>query len=575
MSCPNLCRSRLLESEAMASAVSRRSLMSASRMGRMSIEPATESILELAKQDLNTQMKKAKVQYKYGIPDYSYTYNLNLESSFSLEKNHAWSTRDARESCVGYSRNTSRVGYPRNTSHVERSASNRRESRAREKFKPANRFTKGPAPRCHGKAFKRESFLTRGINKVKKTLFGLKVVPRRLTVKQNQAKKCLNAYGFGLERKPGTISRAPSTNLATASRPPARATASKIPIPVNNVSRRKHLQSFVMNDSGYASTSRDHDGSIRDSVDCADNRSSDSHSNPSRSSKTGSEYNMTVPSGRILCRTYQNLPDATSSFGKSHGGMRSGGMRDEDSSTRRTEAMKYPSRHSTGMLELSYPREIEKQLIPDSDDVKSCEGPRDSWEIFDGKSAVLREKRSLANSGRSRKKQNIPPNLIGLNSKTSRECTSIGVDSPMSSHGSWEGYECDEAMSDHVRPLSSNMRPTSEILRPISENVCLQSENVRPSSENLRVTPSHRLPRSENVRPMSLELDEKATSLSARRSRLEKDLDNLMQTMEKVLGSPVSPSHELDSGTWPRKMSRGKPKGTMVMFDKPVFEAVI
>ena len=74
---------------------------------------------------------------------------------------------------------------------------------------------------------------------------------------------------------------------------------------------------------------------------------------------------------------------------------------------------------------------------------------------------------------------------------------------------------------------------------------------------------------------MSLELDEKATSLSARRSRLEKDLDDLMQTMEKVLGSPVSPSRELNSGTWPRKMSRGKPKGKLVKFDRPVFEAVI
>jgi hypothetical protein len=74
---------------------------------------------------------------------------------------------------------------------------------------------------------------------------------------------------------------------------------------------------------------------------------------------------------------------------------------------------------------------------------------------------------------------------------------------------------------------------------------------------------------------MSLELDEKATSLSARRSRLEKDLDDLMQSMEKVLGSPVSANRELNTGTWPRKMSRGKPKGTLVMLDRPVFEAVI
>ena len=260
----------------MASAVSRRSVMTASRMGRMSVEPPTESILELAKQDLNTQMKKAKVQYKYGLPHYSYTYNLNLESLFSLGKNHAWGTRNARES---------RVGYPRNTSRVDRSTSNLRESRAHEKFKPGKRFTKGPAPRCHGKALKRENFITRGINKVKKTLFGLKVVPRRLTVKKTPAKKCLNAYGFSSERKPAMMSNTSPTNVTTASQPCARATASKIPVPVSGLSRRKHLRSFLMDDSGYASLSRDHYGTMKDNVDCVDSRDSSGHYNPSRSSK--------------------------------------------------------------------------------------------------------------------------------------------------------------------------------------------------------------------------------------------------------------------------------------------------
>ncbi|XP_028393675.1 kinesin-like protein KIF21A isoform X2 [Dendronephthya gigantea] len=53
-------RSRLLESEAMASAVARRSVTTPSRMGRASIDAPAESILEIAKQDLNSQMKKAK-----------------------------------------------------------------------------------------------------------------------------------------------------------------------------------------------------------------------------------------------------------------------------------------------------------------------------------------------------------------------------------------------------------------------------------------------------------------------------------------------------------------------------------
>ncbi|CAB3988481.1 Kinesin KIF21A [Paramuricea clavata] len=53
-------RSRLLESEAMSAVVARRSVATALRMGRASIEAPTESILELAKQDLNTKMRKAK-----------------------------------------------------------------------------------------------------------------------------------------------------------------------------------------------------------------------------------------------------------------------------------------------------------------------------------------------------------------------------------------------------------------------------------------------------------------------------------------------------------------------------------
>lgn len=53
-------RSKLLESEAMASAVARRSVMAASRMASTIAMEPTVSILELAKQDLNQQMKKAK-----------------------------------------------------------------------------------------------------------------------------------------------------------------------------------------------------------------------------------------------------------------------------------------------------------------------------------------------------------------------------------------------------------------------------------------------------------------------------------------------------------------------------------
>ena len=78
----------------MSAAVARRSVMTASRMARTSIEAPTVSILELAKQDLDQKMKKAKVQSNYkrsGLnprpplaSEYSYSYNLNLNSSFSV-----------------------------------------------------------------------------------------------------------------------------------------------------------------------------------------------------------------------------------------------------------------------------------------------------------------------------------------------------------------------------------------------------------------------------------------------------------------------------------------------------------
>ncbi len=557
------CRSRLLESEAMASAVARRSVMSASRMRGGSIE-APESILELAKQDLSTQMQKAKVQYKYGHRDYNYTYNLNLQSSFSLrDKNDARDTRNTR---------ASRVGYPRNSSRVERPASNTRESRAkRDKFKPANRFTKGPAPRCHGKAFKHENWLTRGINKVKKSLFGLKVVPRRLAAQQNQAKKCLNGYGFGTRKKPGTESKTVATRLATTSRPGARATASKIPVPVSGLSRR----SLLMDDIGYRSTSRGQYGTMKDNVDCLNNRRSCGEDRvyynsprPGKTGLSGSGYDKTIPPGGDFNRRDQNPREALSSYSKNHA-PRSASLWDEASCGRKPRPMKYPNRYSTGTLE-AYQKETAKQLIPHSDDVVSGEGPGDSWESFRGKSSLLQEKHASSSSGQNRKQQNIRPNLIGLNPKTSREFAVISADSPMSSHGSWEGYECEnEATTEHVRPLSA----TSQILRPISENVRPKSDYIRPSSENLQLTSYHRQPTSENIRPLSLELDEKAMSLPERRSRLEKDLDALMETMEKVLGSPVSPSCESIPGSWPRKMSRKKPK--LVMLDRPVFEAVI
>ena len=547
----------------MASAVARRSVMTASRMGRASIEAPTESILELAKQDLNTQKQKAKVGYKYGLRQKSYksnsdnSYSYDLEGSFPVrEKNSTWGARNTR---------VSRVGHPRNKSCVERPASNTREPRAlRDKFKPANRFTRGPAPRCHGKAFKRESLLTRGINKIKKSLFGLKVVPRRLTVKQSPIKKCLNAYGFNMKAKPGFK----SSSMATISSFNPRDSTSKIPIPVSSLSQRKQVRSFLVDNDGYTRTSVqgcDQLGTMR-----ASQGSSVTSLVDRKDRKYFQEYDKTrlfgsnwrhYPSGDFS-RRYSNPQEVSSSYNKSQA-KRSGGLVDERKFDRKTKPAKYPNRHSTGMLE-AFPRETRKLLARD-DGVTSAKGRNGFWDSFDGQHVISWES---SKSSLNRKRPNTRPSLIGLNSKTSRDLALIGVDSPMSSHGSWEGYECEhEATSDHVRPLSEN-------LRPISENLQLSWENLRPLADNVRL-PSEPLPKSESVRPLSLELDEKAMSLPERRSRLEKDLDALMQSMEKVLSNPVSPVHEFNPGTWPRKMTREKQKCMPVMFGTPVFEAVI
>lgn len=547
----------------MASAVARRSVMTASRMGRASIEAPTESILELAKQDLNTQKQKAKVGYKYGLRPKSYKNNSDYSHSYDLEgsvpfreKNPAWGARNTR---------VSRVGHPRNKSRVERPASNTHEPRAlRDRFKPANRFTKGPAPRCHGKAFKRESLLTRGINKIKKSLFGLKVVPRRLAVKQSPIKKCLNAYGFNMKAKPGSK----STSMATTSSLNVRDSTSKIPIPVSSVSRRKQIRSFFMDNDGYTRTSmagRDRRGTMRASqgssvssfVDREDRRNFQEYDKTRLSGSNWRHY----PSENFS-RRYSNPQEVSSSYNKSQA-KRCGGLCDERRFDRKAKAAKYPNRHSTGMVE-AFPRETRKLLARDGG-VTSGKGRNGFWDSFDRQHMISWES---SKSSLNRKQPNTRPSLIGLNSKTSRDLALIGVDSPMSSHGSWEGYECEhEATSDHVRPLSEN-------LRPISENLQLSWENLRPLADNLRL-PSEHASTSESVRPLSLELDEKAMSLPERRSRLEKDLDALMESMEKVLSNPVSPVHEFNPGTWPRKMTRDKQKGMPVMFGTPVFEAVI
>lgn len=529
----------------MASAVARRSVMAASRMGRASIDAPADSILELAKQDLHSQMKKAKVGYKCGFrhdnSDYSYTYNLNLQSSFSLrENNRACETRNTR----GH-----RMSYTQSTPHQERPVSNTRAKHpARDKLKSANKISKGPAPRCHGKGLKHESLLTRGINKVKKKLFGSKVVPRRLTAKQSPVKKCLNAYGYGTRSKPWT--KLDEMNVDATSRPRARDTNSKIPIPVSALSRRRHFRRFLMDSVEKTTTSMTDCGSrdmMGNNVRFFNNRRSrDSEAYDDRMyfnspSQKATKTGLTVKNtrGRNSYRRFPDPREATSSHTKSR------------------------TKHSGALSE------------------------ERSFGV---------ETKSMSRSGQTRKQPNIRPNLSGLDPKTSRELSLI--DSPMSSRGSWEGYECDNDVisqnnwpfSEHNRPRSEYFRPTSEKERPMSENVQLYSEQVRPNSknrrpfsedllrplsENLRPLSEYRPPLSKTLRPMSLELDERALSLPERRSRLEKDLDALMQSMEKVLGSPMSPCRESNSSIGAGEVSREEPEGIPGMFGRPVFEAVI
>lgn len=425
----------------MASAVARRSVATASRLGRPGfpdLPEQSESILELAKQDLHSQMQKAKVTYKNAFQKSSCNNKPTSRASFKSRKIlTSRVTRDPMGDCA----------------HKKR-------------------FSKTPAPRCHGKTFKRENLIVRGINKVKNGLYGLKVVPRRLLSKKSPAKNCLNARGLSYQTKPILFDR----RNESLTRDYVCGFASKIPLPVSDFSRRQNVQSILDKSEYYSSTSTlrsNQEKNTKNDVTCLQDWCVDKNAN----GKVNKEFK--------------------------HNSM-------------------------------------------------SC-GNDSENNLYD-----------------------IQTNVFRI--KSSRELSETSAHSPVSWCGSRQEYKYGNV--DAVKSSYKDVRRISETLCILPENKSWFSENIRHPSENVpsridifNETMLNVQHSSQNNRPKSLELDAKALSLPERRHRLEKDLDELMDAMEKVLGNSINMESYI--GTWPRKSSLEKPKARAVIFGRPVFEAVI
>ena len=239
-----LYRSRLVESEAMSAAVARRSVMTASRMVRTSIEAPTMSILELAKQDLDQQTKKAKVRCNYkrsGLnprpplaSEYSYSYNLNLNSSFSV-------SAPAGERPAGNMRGRyacSPESYPRRTGVKSKGTV----------FKKVASFGA------------RIGFISKGIHRVRKGHKRTTVSTRQSKIKTRQqirSSKCLFAFGFGLPRETAAKSFFSKSMVGKVANHRRAKVKSRIPVLVSGHSKPKETYSFMRKRFGYIPNARE------------------------------------------------------------------------------------------------------------------------------------------------------------------------------------------------------------------------------------------------------------------------------------------------------------------------------
>lgn len=557
-------RSRLVESEAMASAVARRSVMTASRMARTSMEEPI-SILELAKQDLNQKMKKAKVQCNYrpnslhaGIvpPDYHYSCNVSLKSSFSMR-----------------------------APAVKRSAGNMQDKHAR--F--SEPYTRGAAVKCHGKGpmyEKKQSsgntrgFLSKRIHGVRRSYARLSTVPRRLRVKPQpkvQDKKCLFAYGFGSPRETEPkwhYSKSKSGKTVSGIHNQRK---SRIPISVRSYSKPRQIYSFLRKKFGNHTSTKQHSvrrqgGINRDFSDGAeigggtrcyvDNGSgvksripvlNGGYSKPkqrysflrkrfgnhtsTKQLSVGRQGGINRDSlgmeGGLICCDGICVNSGLNECGKSscdgtvverHGCRK--GLRGITPTCYLPAKDVFPlngdrAEHSS----LTNARVVETSNSEKKPRLDSLIGSDESYG-FGGKILPIGKHQELK-PGTAAMLQSQSGSRSGI--KSAHGCHVPNLNSPMSSDGSWEGYEVGDEPRirfslDHPMPVSSN-----------------QTEGNK--------------------------------SLEERRSRLEEDLDALLNSMEKILStSTFNDGCEQRLGS--RKFYLEKPNGFPVFY-QPVFEAVI
>lgn len=506
----------------MASAVARRSVMAASRMASTTAMEPTVSILELAKQDLNQQMKKAKVRCSYKrrdynprtlIPGYFYTCDLNFTSSLSVSAPAVKcpvGTMGSKRACSArpLARGTGTRSYPKRTS------------------RPKN------ATSCA-----RTGFLSKGIHGDRKGHNKSPVVPRKsrnMVQTQGHLSKCLFAYGFGLPSGTGpkcTSSKRVGAKMAHKRR---RETKSRIPVFNSGISKPKETYSFMWKRFGYVSSARKisarrqsraksgHEGGlgiVGGTRYCLGNESCGNFGMETSEERTKAQANVANAVRPGQKDGFRKKKDDT----KPHSHLRkqlfpTKGVLLFDSNT-----TKGSSSTAAGFKQKS---QIENRL----------EIPHESWRRY-GLDENSKKVQSISDYTDVIPRKEVPSldndaSKDGLNSSvigSALERCSSDVKSVESPDGSWEGYEDGEESRRH---LSLN--------HPI---------------------------------PVAARLGEKDLSLAERRSRLENDLDALLESMEKTLGSSLFNS-SCDRQSHSRKTYEHKRK-CLTIFYQPVFEAVI
>ena len=524
----------------MSAAVARRSVMTASRMARTSIEAPTVSILELAKQDLDQNMKKAKVQSNYkrsGLnprpplaSKYSYSYNLNLNSSFSV-------SAPAGECPAGNMRGRyacSPESHPRRTGVKSRGTV----------YKKVASFGA------------RIGFISRGIHRVRKGHKRTTVTTRESKVKTRQqirSSKCLFAFGFGLPRETAPKSFFSKSMVGKMTNHRRAKVKSRIPVLVSGHSKPNETYSFMRKRFGYIPNARELEvrrqswGIRGTSGGVPGIKGGTRCSVGDRNSRTlgieGTEGGRKVEWDLSGIRG----DDDGVSDGKVRGSCRSHGSRRHNV---KTESPSFAPEHFVPDKSMGHIVPAKSGFTFKSDTMKNrasepeshfeeenrCKSPgasRDS-SSFGAKASSFRKHRAPTPP--------LPKGVLKLNhhscdlspglagNKMAEEPGAKNGGSAESPDGSWEGYECGEESRG-------------------------------------RFSSDHRA-------PVVAQPDEREQSLDERRSRLQNDLDTLLESMEKALGKCSLNNGSRDRVSSFRTVYPQRQKGLPTLY-RSVFEAVI